>query len=467
MNIKSIKFRLTFWYVSAFVIFSAILVIGFFLLTKYVLYTNTDSALASHSEKIVEVLTRQECCMYQEIARQSFLQEFSAIPGMLVVILNRDGNIISSSLLSDLPGNTTDKMFQKVTKNNKSFFTNETVGELPLRFRVTPVIKENTLIGVILMAHPIETVQKSLQSLLITLGIIYVVLVIPTIIGGFLLARGALNPLREITDKLKRVSSENLTERVKKPGTGDEIEELAETFNTMISRISEAFERERMFIGDLAHELKTPLSTLRSGVEITLSKQRKGTEYKAALTDSLVDINNISSTLKNILDLAWTRSDNARGKAEKIDLSKVANEIKEILEKLSLAKNIQITTNIEKGIGVLGSEDKLMRAFLNVIDNAVKFTPNNGMITLSLKKQGSIAIFTVKDNGIGISKADLPNIFNRFYRGSGTEQTLGSGFGLSIAQALINAHQGKIVVKSKPESGTNVTIELPLAISSS
>src|SRR3990167_5728435 len=143
LNFKSIKFRLTFWYVSAFVIFSTILVIGFFLLTKYVLYTNTDSALISHSEKIVEVLTRQECCMYQEIARQSFLQEFSGIPGMLVVVLNKEGNIISSSLLSELPGNTTDEMFQKVVKTNKAFFTDETVGELPLRFRVTPVVKND------------------------------------------------------------------------------------------------------------------------------------------------------------------------------------------------------------------------------------------------------------------------------------------------------------------------------------
>lgn len=462
MNFKSIKFRLTFWYVSAFIIFSAILVIGFFLLTKYVLYTNTDSALSSHSEKIVEVLTRQECCMYQEIARQSFLQEFSGIPGMLVVVLNRDGNIISSSLLSELPGDTTNKMFQKVMKVKEPFFTDETVGELPLRFRVTPVVKDNTLLGVILMAHPIETVQKSLQSLLLTLGIVYVVLVIPTIVGGFLLARGALNPLSEITNKLKRVSSENLTERVKKPNTGDEIEELAETFNTMLSRISEAFERERTLIGDLAHELKTPLATLRSGVEITLSKKRNTSEYKAALTDSLVDINNISSTLKNILDLAWTRSDNARGKAEKIDLSKISKELKEILEKLTLPKNIKIITNIENGIEVLGSEDKLMRAFLNVIDNAVKFTPTNGTITLSLKKESRSAIFSVKDTGIGISKADLPNIFNRFYRGTGTEKTLGSGLGLSIAQALIKAHQGIIVVKSKPESGTTVTIELPL-----
>ena len=463
MNIKSIKFRLTFWYVSAFVIFSALLAIGFFILTKYVLYINTDSALTSHSEKVVEVLTRQECCMYQEIARQSFLQEFSGIPGMLVVVLNNDGNTISSSLKTDLPGNITDEMFQKVINTKEPFFIDKTVGELPLRFRATPVIKDGSLLGVVLMAHPIEIVQKSLQSLLVTLGIIYVVLLIPTIIGGFLLAKGAISPLREITDKLKRVSSENLAERVKKPNTGDEIEELAETFNTMLSRISEAFERERMLIGDLAHELKTPLSTLRSGVEITLSKKRKTSEYKAALTDSLVDVNNISSTLKNILDLAWTRSDNARGKAEKINLSKMSKELKEILEKLTLTKNLKIITNIENDIEILGQEDKLMRAFLNVIDNAVKFTPANGTITLSLKKEDASAIFSVKDTGIGISKKDLPSIFNRFYRGSGTEKTLGSGLGLSIAQALVNAHQGKIVVKSKPGNGTSVTIELPLA----
>ena len=447
--------------------FSTILVIGFFLLTKYVLHVNTDSALTSHSEKVVEVLTRQECCVYQEIARQSFLQEFSGIPGMLVVVLNKDGNTISSSLKSDLPGNITDEMFKKVINTKQPFFTDKTVGELPLRFRATPVIKDGTLLGVVLMAHPIEIVQKSLQNLLVTLGIIYVVLVIPTIIGGFLLAKGAISPLREITDKLKRVTSENLTERVNKPNTGDEIEELAETFNTMLGRISEAFDRERTLIGDLAHELKTPLATLRSGVEISLTKNRTVSEYKNTLSETLIDINNISSTLKNILDLAWTRSDNARGKAEKINLSKMSKELKEILEKLTLTKNIKIITNIESDIKILGQEEKLMRAFLNVIDNAVKFTPANGMITLSLKKLAASAIFSVKDTGIGISKKDLPNVFNRFYRGTGTEKTLGSGLGLSIAQALVNAHRGTIDIKSKPGNGTSVTIELPLAKNSS
>lgn len=462
INFKSIKFRLTFWYVSAFVIFSALLAIGFFFLTKYVLYNHTDNELTSHSEKIVEVLTRQECCLYQEIARQSFLQEFSGIPGMVVVILNKDGNIISSSLSTELPKDIIDKMFQEVIKTKKPFFIVQTVGGSSLRFRTTPVIKDGTFLGVILMAHPIEIIQKSLQSLLVILGIIYIVLIIPTIIGGYLLAKGAINPLTEITDKLKRVSSENLNERVKKPDTGDEIEELADTFNIMLSRISEAFERERMLIGDLAHELKTPLATLRSGVEITLSKKRSISEYKEALNDSLIDINNISSTLKNILDLAWTRSDNARGKAKNLDLSKMSKELKEVLKKLSLKKKLNITANIENGITVLGNEDKLMRAFLNIIDNAVKFTPTNGTVALSLKKQRTSAVFTVKDTGIGITKTDLPNIFNRFYRGTGTEKTLGSGLGLSITQSLIKAHRGEIDVVSHVGYGTTVTIRLPL-----
>ncbi|OGM74510.1 hypothetical protein A2382_03515 [Candidatus Woesebacteria bacterium RIFOXYB1_FULL_38_16] len=462
MNVKSIKFRLTFWYVSAFVVFSAVFVVVFFFLTKYVLFINTDNTLISHSEKVVDVLIRQDCCIYQEIARQSFLQEFSGIPGMLVVVLNNEGGIISSSLLSELPESTTAEMFEKVRNTRESFFLDKTIGELPLRFRITPVVKDDTFLGAVLMAHSVEIIQRSLQSLLITLMIIYIALLAPTVIGGFILARSAISPLTVVTERLKRIGVENLKEKIKRPNTGDEIEELVETFNTMLFRISEAFERERMLIGDLAHELTTPLATLRSGVEITLAKKRSSAEYRAALADSLVDINNISSTLRNVLDLAWTKSDQAVGKAQKINLTKKTREIKEILEKLSATKNIKVIERIDSGVWVLGNGDKLMRAFVNIIDNAVKFTPAKGTITIALKKQAESAVFSVKDTGVGISSVDLPKIFNRFYRGTGTEKTLGSGLGLAIAQALISAHQGSINVKSKLGNGTLVMVKLPL-----
>ena len=212
MNVKSIKFRLTFWYVSAFVVFSAVFVVVFFFLTKYVLFINTDNTLISHSEKVVDVLIRQDCCIYQEIARQSFLQEFSGIPGMLVVVLNNEGGIISSSLLSELPESTTAEMFEKVRNTRESFFLDKTIGELPLRFRITPVVKDDTFLGAVLMAHSVEIIQRSLQSLLITLMIIYIALLAPTVIGGFILARSAISPLTVVTERLKRIGVENLKE---------------------------------------------------------------------------------------------------------------------------------------------------------------------------------------------------------------------------------------------------------------
>ncbi len=462
MNIKSIRFRLTLWYVLAFIIFSGILFAGFFLLTKKALYVNTDSALSTHSQKTIEILSSTDNTMHEEIARQSFLQEFSGIPGMLVIVLNKSGNLISSSSSSKLPETIISRLFNKASETSKPYFSDETVGELPLRFLVTPVKVGNSLSGVVLMAHPIEIIQNTLRGLFITLGVIYLILVVPTIIGGYLLAKSSLKPLAEITEKLKRVGSENFEEKVRNPDTGDEIEDLAETFNSMLLRIREAFERERMLIGDLAHELKTPLATLRSGVEIALSKPRSKDDYKEALTETLVDVNNISGTLKNILDLAWTRSDSARGKLEKVNLSEMTKELVDITEKLSIGKKINVTATIGDNIKVLGNEDKIMRAFLNIVDNAVKFTPNEGSIYLSLRKKDSFGVLSVKDSGIGISKKDIPHIFDRFYRGERTQKIFGSGLGLAIAQALINAHQGLISVTSKPGYGTVVTIELPL-----
>ena len=143
-------------------------------------------------------------------------------------------------------------------------------------------------------------------------------------------------------------------------------------------------------------------------------------------------------------------------------MTKKTREIKEILEKLSATKNIKVIERIDSGVWVLGNGDKLMRAFVNIIDNAVKFTPAKGTITIALKKQAESAVFSVKDTGVGISSVDLPKIFNRFYRGTGTEKTLGSGLGLAIAQALISAHQGSINVKSKLGNGTLVMVKLPL-----
>lgn len=457
MNTKSIKFRLTIWYTVALFISITVIFASFYLITKRALFSQTDATLVSHGNAIVEKITRQDMYLRQITAQEAFLQEFNEIPGMVVIILNASGKIISSSLTPD--SNDVATLYETALNSQKSVFKNQTTAASLMRFLAIPVKQNNSFLGVVLVAHPIDVIQSSLHNLLITLIIVFVLLLVPTILGGHLLARKVINPITNFSEKLKNLNSENLEERIQNPKTGDELEDLANAFNNLLERISESFKRERQFIGDVAHELKTPLSILQGNVELALSKDQPHEEYKKVLKETQIDTNKISTTLKNILDLAWSESDNF--KAEKINLSKLLEELKELAIKMALQKQITVTGVVAQKIIVSGKSDKLSKALLNIIDNAIKYTPVHGTITISLAKNQSAALIKIKDTGVGIAKKDLPFIFERFYRGSKTDKTIGAGLGLAIAHAIITSHHGTIDIGSTVSHGTVVTIHLP------
>ena len=312
-----------------------------------------------------------------------------------------------------------------------------------------------------------DVIQKSLNTLILTLISVYFGLLVLTIIGGFLLARTALSPIAQVSKQLKKISIENLKERVPDPKTGDEIEELSQTFNSLLDHLDEAFVRERQFIGDVAHELQTPVATLKGGIEVTMTKNRTNKEYKKAFSETLIDVNRLSTTIKNILDLAWLGAENANLGEHHLNLSVTLVELKEIATKLASQKHITLKGEIESNVFIIGAEDKISRAILNIIDNAIKYTPHGETVTLSLYKKRDKAIVEIKDTGIGIPEKELEHIFERFYRGSKAAKTLGSGLGLAIAQGIIKAHQGEIKVSSKVGKGTFVIMSLPLINTSS
>jgi len=305
-------------------------------------------------------------------------------------------------------------------------------------------------------------------------NIIFFGLLIFLALEGFFIVRKMTAGISKLSSKIKTITSKNLNERVTGVDTEDEIGELAISFNQLLDRLLEAFRRERQFIGDVAHELKTPLATQRSGIEVTLSKDRSKEAYKKVLIEALSDNNRITTTLKNILDLAWSEAESAKVKKDKVNLSATVSEIVEIATKLGEAKKVKISQNVTDDIVILGSEDKLSRAFLNVVDNAIKYTPTGGSVSISLTQKNKEVRFQVKDTGVGISKKDQPHIFERFYRGktpssfayrgSRSGKVYGSGLGLSISQALISAHKGTIEVKSNPSSGTTFEVCLPKEI---
>jgi signal transduction histidine kinase len=193
-----------------------------------------------------------------------------------------------------------------------------------------------------------------------------------------------------------------------------------------------------------------------------MSKDRTKEEYKQAFSETLIDVNRLSSTIKNILDLAWIGADNVSLGDNHFNLSDSLAELKEIAAKLAAQKHITLKGEIALGIEVGGAEDKISRAVLNIIDNAIKYTPAGGSLTLSLRRKKGNAVIEVKDTGIGIPETELERIFERFYRGSKAVKTLGSGLGLAITQGIVNAHHGEIQVTSKVGKGTLVLITFPL-----
>ncbi|OQY66065.1 hypothetical protein B6D29_03275 [Microgenomates bacterium UTCPR1] len=278
---------------------------------------------------------------------------------------------------------------------------------------------------------------------------------------GFIIIYRFTKSLILLTSQIKLISSKNLENRITTSQGKDEISELSITFNELLDRLDKAFKRERQFIGDVAHELKTPLSTLKSSFEVTLQKERSNEEYKRIIKDSINETDKLTKTLKDVLDLAWTEVPNESQK-EIFDLSEMMNEMIEIGQKLALKKQIKIIYSIAPNIKMKGFRDRLGRAILNIIDNAIKYTSNNGKVHIALLKEQNNALITIKDSGQGIEEAELSHIFDRFYRGSKTNKIFGAGLGLAIAKATIEVHRGAIQVKSKLNYGSTFTIALPL-----
>lgn len=228
--------------------------------------------------------------------------------------------------------------------------------------------------------------------------------------------------------------------------------------NSLMDQLKSSLEREQQFIADVAHELKTPLTTLRTSLELAKEKERNN----EVATSAILEVDRLTGTLKDVLELAWTNSPANTPNFSLINLSLLCEEIVEITSKLAVPKKIDVKSLIDKNIIVKGSKEKLAGAILNIADNAVKYTNPGGKVEISLERVKNNALLVVKDNGVGIEKGEISRVFDRFYRGSKTTGVFGSGLGLAIAKSIIELHGGSIKVKSQSGKGTTFAIVLQL-----
>jgi heavy metal sensor kinase len=280
---------------------------------------------------------------------------------------------------------------------------------------------------------------------------------------GWLLARGSLAPIQRINQAARRISSANLDESIPTSGSGDELDQLAETLNAMMGRIREGVERIRRFNANAAHELRTPLSHICGRIETILARPRREEEYRDALAQVLAEAQELAAGVNAMLRLAQSEAGIPRERRERVALGALLETLVEFFEPLAEERGISIAAGPFPQVAVEGEGAWLRQLFSNLVDNAVKYCEAGDRIRVEARIEGGEVRVSVSDSGPGIAKDELPEIFERFERGARQQSRPGFGLGLPLAREIARAHGGRIAAASEPGRETTLTVWLPLA----
>jgi signal transduction histidine kinase len=306
--------------------------------------------------------------------------------------------------------------------------------------------------------------SRYLEDLRNVLLLCIVIAVVVVATAGLFFSRYILQPVRQITSQVKNIRAHNLHLRLERQNSGDEMSELAQTFNNMLDRLETAFETQNNFVSNASHELGTPLTTIIGEAELALNKQRPEEEYRQSLSVILQEAERLEHITKSLLNLAQTGFDGKRTPFEKIRTDELIFNVKDIIDRINPDNKVEIDYTMlpeeEDKLFIMGNAQLLQLALSNIVQNACKYSDNRpAYIALAATDKNNVII--IKDNGIGIPAQDLPFIYDPFYRASNTGKYKGYGIGLPLARNIIRLHGGNMIVNSEQNEGTEIRITLP------
>ena len=466
MAFKSIRSRLTAWYVTLL----AIILILFSVLLNYFLakrlYESVDNSLTVSATVVATSATMRLGDsplpglnqLFEQFMNQGNLNKFYRIYDGSGNVGSRSKNISASQFPLSQPA------YADALEGKNSYETFTVGGQQPIRVITMPILFEGKLINLVQVGTSLEAVQETLRNLKIFLfTAVPSVLILAALFARFM-ARRALKPISRIIDTAREIGQgQELSKRIPVLKIKDELGQLALTFNEMMNRLENSFAQMRQFSSDASHELRTPLTVLKGQNELILSKQRKPEEYQEVISSNLEEINYMSKVLEDLFVLSKSDENQVNLDYKPVDLRALVEEVCKHAEILAEEKNIKIIIAFLEPIEIKGDEVRLRQMVWNVLQNGIKYTQQGGELKISLQNEGDFALLTIQDTGIGIPEEGLPLIFNRFYRvdKARTRDEGGSGLGLSICRQIAEAHKGKIEVESKLGVGTRFKICLP------
>jgi heavy metal sensor kinase len=331
-----------------------------------------------------------------------------------------------------------------------------------LRFHnaIMPGNNESYLVRVGIPLTPADDAQRGFLRSLLFLTPIGVLLAAAV---GWEMSRRALRPMRTLANAARQIDIEQLQQRLPTRGTNDEVDEVAHAFNETLARLENSVGQMQQFTASISHELRTPLTALRGEAEIALLEARSVDEYKHVLASQLEEFDKLSHMINQLLVLASAEAGEIQWTDQRVDLSALTASLADQLDPVATNKKITLETDVPPNINIRGDASWIERVILNLLDNAIKFTPEGGRVKISVTAEAGQVILRVQDNGIGIPPESLPHIFDRFYRAepSRSKQIEGVGLGLALARWIVEKHRGRILAESQPGQGTTLNVILP------
>ncbi len=463
----SIRTRLTLWYTGLLAI--SLLVIGVLIYTLVgrILLTNLDERLIAQAEDVIALIQAENDPLQVMLLGRAQLPPIDVYGSQYFIqIVQLDGRAVQLS--ENLRGQRLPvplQFVQDIVPGEPRRMTLETSGAR-LRVISLPIPLGNRIIGIIEVAANMASTADALDVIRRALLFGSLLALLLAAVGGNILARAALGPIKAITETAQQITgTEDLSQRIPVTMPGDELGELTETINDMLGRLDEAFNAQQRLVADVSHELRTPLTTIQGNLDLL---RRGAADDPTMRGEALAAIEDQTSRMRRLVaDLLLLAQADAGLKLHRqpVELDTLLLDIYRQAQVMARNTGVPVRLGAEDQAIVEGDADRLRQLLLNLTDNAIKYTPAGGEVTLTLHRDDGWVAVSVEDTGVGIAAEDLPHIFERFYRADRSRtRPGGSGLGLSIAHWIAQAHGGELTVTSEPGRGSTFTLHLPQAV---
>lgn len=378
-------------------------------------------------------------------------------------ILFQVRNLESSLIYSSFPHGSLDLGLPETTTPEQPLFSTADIEGQRFRLQYQPIVQNGEMLGSVVVGESLKTTDEALNQIRTALIFGGVGVLVITNVPAYLLAGRVLDPVRRVSRLARDIEqTADFSRRVPGSAAGDEMAELTATFNSMIERVERMLETQKAFLADSSHELRRPLTVLRTNIDILRDPSLPAEEREACLQEMRTEAEDMSHLLSDLLLLS--REGRQEIEHAPVDWSSVCEQAAARLR--AQDRRHELVAEIAAGARVQGDGKRLGQMLWNLLENAAQYTPEGGHIALHLRLMDGLARLEVEDTGIGISREDLPHIFDRFYRAEHARafHSEGNGLGLAIVKYIVEAHDGTVEVTSQPGHGTTLVVDLPLAV---